>query len=71
MPPLISLRAVDVDFIKLIVFMYGLRRQTYSFMEMDGVFTSDDVGNGGAAGGFACWLGSLGLGCHRDWVQVS
>ena len=64
MPP--SSRAIDVDFIKLIVFMCGFLRQTYSFVEMDGVFASDDVGNGGAAGGFACRLGGLGLGCHRD-----
>ena len=55
-----------MDFIKLVVFMCDFLRQTYSFVEMDGVFASDDVGNGGAAGGFPGRLGGLGLGCHRN-----
>lgn len=44
-------------------------RVSYSFVQVDGVFTRDDVGDGGAAGGGLLGRGGLGfglLGRHCD-----
>lgn len=47
---------------------WGLR-VSYSFVQVDGVFARDHVGDGGAAGGGLLGCGGLGfglLGRHRD-----
>jgi len=52
----------------------GLRRRaSYSFVQVDGVFSRDDVGDGGAAGGGLLGRGGLGfglLGRHLDYSMT-
>lgn len=50
-------------------FFFLSTKETYTFMEVDGVFTRDDVGDGGSCGGL--FGGGFGFGRHFVGLSLS